>query len=137
MTDPSLAIQRAVVPILRREVGLVQNRVYDRPPQDVSFPYIQYGETQIVDESVDCMDLCTAYITLHVWSRSVGKEECQRIVQQIRSSLNKRNLDLPEDGGFTWDCDELQHQSTRVLNDGDGVTTHGVIDFKTQVETLK
>ncbi|MFT4129962.1 DUF3168 domain-containing protein [Labrys sp. (in: a-proteobacteria)] len=130
MADPSLALQGAIYPRLQADCPSVSGRVYDRPPQAVVFPYIGLGESQTVDDSADCVDGVEVFLTLHVWSRAVGRVEAKRIASEVRSSLHEAELDL----GANWHFHLIEHRSTTVMDDPDGVTSHAVITFRALID---
>jgi hypothetical protein len=130
VADPSLALQGAVYSRLKADCPSVAGRVYDRPPQAVAFPYIGLGESQTVDDSVDCIDGVEIFLTLHAWSRVGGQVEVKTVASEIRSSLHEAELDL----GPAWQFHLIEHRSTNVMNDPDGVTTHAVITLRALID---
>lgn len=130
MADPSLALQGAVYSRLKADCPSVAGRVYDQPPQAVAFPYIGLGEWQTVDDSADCIDSVEIFLTLHAWSRAVGQVEAKAVASEVRSSLHGAELDL----GAAWQFHLIEHRSTNVLADPDGVTTHAVITFRALID---
>ncbi len=137
MSEPSLPLQKIVVarlksdPDIQNEVG---ERVYDRAPHDVVFPYIQVGLFDILDDSNECHDAFDCIISVDVWSRAVGQVEAKRIASKIHSSLHRYYADMSGDG-FDF-VGEIEHESSRVRGDGDGVTTRVIISFKVFIERL-
>lgn len=129
MADPALALQGAINTRLRAQVTAVSSRVFDRVPADVVFPYIELGEFQIVDDGAQCHDGQEVYVTLHIWSRSVGQVEAKTIAGAVRGSLHEAELDL----GTDWQFLEIAHQDTRYLKDPDGLTSHAVLTFRALV----
>lgn len=130
MADPSLAMQGAIVAKSKADCPSVSQRVYDNVPSDAVFPYIVVGEFQTVDDSADCVDGAEIFIPLHVWSRAVGQVEAKRVASDLRSSLHNAELDL----GPHWNFLLIEHRSTLVLKDPDGVTTHAVVNFRALVD---
>jgi hypothetical protein len=128
MNDPSLALQKgvyaALTAILGDKVG-----VYDRVPLvngqvSATFPYVHIGEDQILPDTDQCHDAFSAFVTVHVWSRKVGKVEAKTITGQCLSALA---LNLPLDGFqvITWDVTNIQH-----MTDRDGLTSHSVATIR-------
>lgn len=126
MADPSLALQGAINVRLRAQVAAVGNRVFDRVPADVIFPYIELGEFQTIDDGAQCHDGQEVFITLHVWSRAAGQVECKTIAGAVRGAFHEVDLDL----GNAWQFLEIAHQDTRYLKDPDGLTSHAVLSFR-------
>ncbi len=129
MADPSLALQGAINTRLRVEVPVVANRVFDRVPAAVVFPYIELGEFQTVDDGAQCHDGQEVYATLHVWSRGVGQVEAKTVAGAVRGALHEAELNL----GSAWQFLEIAHQDTRYLKDPDGLTSHAVLTFRALV----
>lgn len=125
MADPSLALQGAINTRLRSQVSGVSNRVFDRVPADVVFPYIELGEFQTLDDGAQCHDGQEVYVTLHVWSRAVGQVEVKTIGAAVRGALHEAELTLAG-----WQFLEIAHQDTRYLKDPDGLTSHAVLTFR-------
>lgn len=126
MADPSLALQGALNVRLRGQVAAVGDRVFDRAPADVVFPYIELGEFQTLDDGAQCHDGQEVFITLHVWSRAIGQVECKTIAGAVRGAVHEADLDL----GPGWQFLEIAHQDTRYLKDPDGLTSHAVLTFR-------
>ena len=105
--------------------------VYDHigPTEKATFPRIQFGEVL-----ANPWDDKTAYgeeifVTLDIWSRERGKKQTQDIMSAIHTLL--QNQDLSLDVG---DLVILRLESpTRILNDPDGLTYHGVQTWRATV----
>ncbi|MFC5423042.1 DUF3168 domain-containing protein [Bosea eneae] len=130
MADPSLALHGAINVRLRADIAAVGGRVLDHVPSDVSFPYIEIGEFQTLDDGAQCHDGQEVFVTLHVWSRPgddrPGQVEAKTIAGAVRGSLHEAALDL----GADWQFLEIAHQDTRYLKDPDGLTSHAVLTFR-------
>lgn len=129
MADASLALQGAINLRLRAEIAAVGERVFDRVPADVAFPYIELGEFQTLDDGAQCHDAQELFATLHVWSRAVGQVEAKTIAGAVRGALHEAELDL----GVAFQFLEIAHQDTRYLKDPDGLTSHAVLTFRALV----
>lgn len=136
MTDPGLALQGALVATLRGDsavAAMVAQRVYDQAPDNVAYPYIGIGEIQTIDDGAGCIeDAVEIFVTLHVWSRAVGRPEAHRIGGAVRAALHLADLNL----GADLDLVELQYRDTRVFTDADGRTAHGVLTFRALVDPV-
>lgn len=121
MSDPSLALQKAVVATLRAVVGAA---VYDQAAPNV-FPRITIGEGQVLGDYADCYDGSDTSFDVHIWSRAVGFPEAKTIASQVRDALNDQMLSL--DGhtvGF------LRFTQSQMLRDPDGLTSHIAMTFR-------
>lgn len=112
-------------------VALVDGRIYDRPMQEVTFPYVQLGETQVLPFNAICVRGTSIYVTLHTWAREGWAGD---IVRQM-SALIVPALDLNKtlDLGPDHVCQLIEYQDTRVFRDPDGTTRHGVIEFRADI----
>jgi hypothetical protein len=124
MNDPSLAVQKGVYTALSAALGSVA-KVYDRVPLQAGkvaaeFPYVHIGEDQIVPDTDQCHDAFSAFVTIHVWSRAVGKVEAKGIMASCITALA---VNLPLDGFqvVTWLVTDIRH-----MTDTDGLTSHSV-----------
>lgn len=136
MSDPSLDLQGAIVTALKADgdvAALVGARIYDRIPPAPDFPYVSYGSDQVLqDDPGDCGAGYEVFVTLDVWSRAVGQPQMKRIGGAIRSRLHDAELDL--DGNRLV---LLEHRGTRYLDDPDGLTHHGVLEFRALVDGIE
>lgn len=134
MADPALELQRTMVARLKADAAVsaaVGVRVYDHVPQDVSFPYVSIGDIQILDDAAECVIGTEAFVTIHVWSRSVGLVETRSIAAAVRGALHEAPLVL---NGFS--LIECRHRDTMTRLESDGLTGHAVISFRGLVDQL-
>lgn len=132
MTSPTLELQKLMYDTLRDDAGLsalIGGRVYDRIPENRVFPYISFGASDELSEDEDCRDGFEISMQIDVWSREAGFPECRRIVDAVRRALPKDGLGLT-DNALVY----LQHRTTRIFRDPDGLTSHGAMTFEAFVE---
>lgn len=127
MADRTLEIQAALVARLKAVAGvtdLIGTRVYDRAPQDVTFPYIAIGD--VFDAPFDAVDLRgqETVVRLDVWSRAPGRVECRRILAAANAALHWHDLAIS--AGTLVLC---RISGRRDMLDPDGETSHGVLDL--------
>lgn len=123
--DSTLPIQAAIVAALKAALpALVGSRVYDRPPQDVAFPYVSLGAETLVPWEAQEMEGVEIDWQIDTWSRAGGRVECRQIMQAIREALHEQELAIV---GHAFVRGRLQLQLT--LDDPDGETVHGVQRF--------
>lgn len=134
MANPDLELQGAIVARLKARAGLtakVAQRVYDRPPTNTPFPYVEYGESQVIRDDVGCLKSNLIYVTIHVWSQySGGFMELKEIIHEVVEALDEAPLVLPSHRLIS-----ITRQDARHFKDPDEVTTHGVVEFVARVET--
>lgn len=135
MSDPSLAVQKAVVSRLKAYAALdalVADRILDRAPDNVTFPFIQMGYFDTIDDSADCIDGCQVRIEINVWSRAPGQTEAKTIAGHVRAALHEYALTLDEPFAAVGN---VEHENSRPQGDGDGITTRIIVSFLVWVET--
>lgn len=135
MSDPSVILQQAILGALTATGAagsLVSGRIYDAVPRNTEpgKPYITFGAFQVIDDGAGCIDGAEVYVTIDVWSVTVGSIEAKTIAAAVAADLNGADLDLSPDHHLV----EILHQNTRVLADPDGITTHAVLTFRALTE---
>ena len=106
--------------------ALIGQRIFDRVPLNGGdHPYVTLGIAQGVNQSIDCLDDWEVTAEVHVWSRAVGMVEAKRIAALCDDALAARWPTIP---GFIVRWFEMVQQ--RWLQDPDGLTTHGVIEYR-------
>jgi hypothetical protein len=119
-------IQIEAFETLEERVG---GRVYDNPLQvpdpesDSGFPYLTIGEAYMVPWDTDTEKGVEARFMIHVWSRAQHHLECKAIQDAVSEIFHRDTIAI---GGFVG-CDLLQQSA---LRDPDGVTIHGVQEFR-------
>lgn len=106
---------------------LIGDRIYDRVPANPTFPYVVIGLTQGIDQSAACLTDWEVFAQLDIWSRAVGFPEAKRIASQCDEALSLR---YPNLNGFRVGWFEPVGQ--RFLMDPDGVTSHGVLEYRSR-----
>lgn len=107
------------------------DRVPDAPPpnapqQRAIFPHIVIGEDELNDDSDGCGVAFEAIVTVHVFSRAVGKAEAKTIGAAVRAALDAQ-LEI---SGVACRDDDSHFRSARYFTEPDGLTTHGVLTFR-------
>lgn len=130
MSDPSLALQGAIVTLLKAAAGvtsLVGQRIYDEPPaaDGLVFPYITIGDGQTIgDDTEDCGDGSEVNLQIDAWSRAVGYPEVKQIESAVRTALKT----YPTLTGFT--VSVVEFLQAQFLRDPDGKTRHAAMQFR-------
>lgn len=134
MASPDLELQGAIVTRLKARTSLtalVAQRIYDRPPTNAPFPYVEYGESQVIRDDVGCLKSNLIYVTIHVWSQySGGFKELKEIIHEVVEALDEAPLVLPLHRLIS-----ITRHDERTFKDPDEVTTHGIAEFVAYVET--
>lgn len=130
MIDPSLPLQKAVFDALTAALDPAIG-VHDAVPLDpngrisASFPFVQIGEDHVLSEADQCHDAASAFATVHVYSRAVGKVEAKRIMATVCAVLDVK-LTLEGFQVITHQVDD----GPRHMTDLDGLTSHSVVTFR-------
>lgn len=130
----SWPIQVAVYDKLDSDVTLsgAISGVFDQVPQDYDqFPYVTIGEDTVNEWDGDDFVGAEATITVHVWSRFSGREECKIVQGYVYDALHRQTLSVI--GYNSVDC--VQEFSETLL-DPDGLTRHGVQQFRLTVTRI-
>lgn len=128
MSDPALAIQKAIVAALKEAPAVAGGRVYDRVPDVATFPYVSVGEGESIGDDNECWDASEVTATVHVWSRAVGFPEAKQIAATVRERLTQE---------FTitgFQVTVAEHVISRFLRDPDGLTSHVAMEFRYLVD---
>lgn len=127
LTDPSFSD-----PLLDLGALLIQQitlfadvPVYDNVPQGAEPPYIVLGEAVNAMNDTDGYNGFNILYPIHVWSEYRGKAETLAIQTLIYKALHRGKFSL---SGYT--CIAVTQESIQVLNDPDGITRHGVQQFR-------
>lgn len=136
MPAPAVELQGAIHAALTGDAGLMAliNGVYDRVPGEPwgsVMGYISFGPEFTVYEDAECLRVEEINVQLDVWSRQVGRVHCKQVVDRARQVL----LALPE---LTEHALVLADAPlSRVTPDPDGLTMHGIINLRFEVEAVE
>lgn len=122
-------VQKAIHDALKAAPAVAGGRVYDHVPRangevTATFPYVEIGGEQIIDDGNTCDDGWEVFADVHVWSRAVGYPETKGLIATIVPRL----VGINSISGFTVIAAEVEN--TRVMRDPDGLTSHGVISVR-------
>jgi hypothetical protein len=123
--DPSLAIQKGFVSILKADAGvnaIAGGRIYDAVPGGAVKPYVSFGAFQLLPEHGDCLDGGEAIVTLDGWAAGPDTVQVKHLGAAIAKALDRKTLEL--DGQRLI---ELAIEQTQYMRDPDGLTAHAVI----------
>ena len=127
LTDPTRVLQAAIRDRLL-SVGeiraLIEDRVFDRIPNGPTFPYVSFGEIQVIPETAEGIDATRTFVMLHAWDRFKSSSATRSLARLIIAALHDADLTLPEGR-----LQSLLLQSSRTLPDPDGLTMHAVLTF--------
>lgn len=112
--------------------ALISN-VYDQIPADpfgaTKTAYISFGPQDASEDDAECIDGQRVTVQMDIWSRAVGSTEAKTITDLARKALHRKSLTLTNNALVdSW------VEVARVFRDGDGITTHGVIQCTFMIE---
>ncbi len=126
MSDPLSALQPAVYSALTGAAAVESAmggtaRVYDRVPTGAVFPYLRIDITDITEDDDGCGKHWVCAVNVHIWSRATGRQEASQIAGPVRDAIDGI-------GAVTgYAINYVQFRQTRIMDDPDGLTTHGVV----------
>lgn len=109
---------------------LVSTRIYDAVPEGLStFPYIELGDP--VTEPWDASNMLGQVedLTIHVWSREMGRKQALGVLNAIHATLHRQPLTVT---GQNHVLTVKTYQT--VFQDDDGETWHGVARYRITTE---
>ena len=116
-------IQKAIFSRLSSELSY---SVFDHVPQDEQdFPYVVIGDDTGLQWDTGDSRGSESTLTIHVWSRQLGRRECKEIMDEIYQALHEYELDI--DDMHTVIC---HWEFSESFLDPDGITRHGVTRFR-------
>lgn len=126
--DSTLPVRAAIVAALRADaaVGAIMgDRIYSRAPDAVVFPYSSFGP--VIGEPWEGATLSgwEQSAQIDTWSRQPGGVEALSAMAAIGAALHRAPLAV---AGHEFVLINLELQT--LMNDPDGVTTHGVQRFR-------
>ncbi|TKT78422.1 DUF3168 domain-containing protein [Aquamicrobium sp. LC103] len=125
MSDPSYAIQVALVARLTALATEAGERIYDDVPPEAdrivdtgaAYPYVTVGAGQLVPIDEECFDRSSTYFQIDVWTQTVGFPEAKQIAGAIRIALHERGLTIE---GHV--LDRMRVESIDYSRDPNGLT---------------
>lgn len=138
MAAPSVELQTLIYQRLVADTAvhaLIADRIYDHPPSSAPgvsptrvYPDASFGPSAAVNADAECITGMDEVVQIDVWARDGGRlRTAKAIVGAIKKSLHEYEADLTEHGLI-----EMRVVLTRVFQDPDGLTAHGIV----QVECL-
>jgi hypothetical protein len=105
--------------------------VFDNVPQSTDYPYVVIGEDTLTNWDTDTELGTNCTCVIHTWSRYQGKLETKQIQGLIYESLHRANLTA---SGYN--IVDVQFESSDSFLDVDGLTRHGISNFRVLIEEL-
>ena len=130
-----LELQNGICVALVADSGvtaLVSTRICDEPPQNVTYPFVRFGDIQ--PRSMDTDGTTGAEVTFNVeaYSQTTGRIEATQIAEAVRNALHR------SEGSVTLsdiNVIELRCETYVVDRDREGRGHNGNIIFSAMLET--
>lgn len=120
---PLTEVQTALFDALAAALAPVP--VVDHAGPNQAFPYVTIGEFVGAPAETLAEQGADLDVTVHVWSRQAGMQECQALMTAAKSALDRQRLPAT---GFQWV--DTQWLSAQTLREPDGATRHGILRFR-------
>jgi hypothetical protein len=135
MTSASHAVRSAIIATLTNDLAVTAAlggaRIYDDVPTRAEFPYLVFAQTTERDWSTATDAGHEHTVTLHVWSRALGRKEAEAIMAATQTALHDQALAL--DGHRLVN---LRHEFSETRRDPDGETYHGITRYRAVTEVV-
>lgn len=134
MAAPGVELHVALVTAMKGNGALMAlvDGIYDKPPANpwgALAAYVSIGASDVGIDDAECVDGEEHNVQIDVWSRAVGQVKCKAICSAIKAVLHQAELVLDTNALV-----ESELQLYRVFSDPDGLTTHGVLQFRIAIE---
>jgi len=89
----ALSLQKAVRAALLADAdlaSLISTRLYDEPPENVTYPYARFGSIVADTDDTDGSLGSVLSFTIEAYSRVTGRVEASRIVEAVRAALHRQ-----------------------------------------------
>lgn len=129
----SSALQAAIVMAMRGNAALsaaVGARISDVPEINTQYPCISLGNTSFFPERQDCFRRIVETVQIDVWTRAeTQRHPCKDICGLVVDVLDQADLTLAD----PYSLARCELRLARVMDDPDGITHHGVLQFECEV----
>ena len=130
-----LALQKGIRAALAANSGvtnIVSTRIYDEPPQNVTFPYMRFGDIQPSAFDTDTTEGSIVGLSIEAHSRSAsGRVEAAQMVEAVKEALHRQEASVTVAGHTLV---ELIFQTFSVTRDGEGRGYTAVIALQAMLE---
>jgi hypothetical protein len=112
--------------------AIVSSRIYDEPPQNVSFPYLRFGDITPAAFDTDTIEGALVTVSIEGHSRSPsGRVEAAQMVEAVKAALHRQELSVTVQGHTLV---ELIFETFSVTRDAEGRGYTAVIVLQAMLE---
>ena len=119
LSEVQTALFNALVP------ALAPVPVLDQAGPNQEYPYATIGEFVGGHDDTLGEQAVNLDVTVHLWSRERGMQECQQLMTAAKNALDRQRLPA---SGFQWVTTIWTDAQT--LRESDGRTRHGILRFQ-------
>jgi len=132
----SLSLQKGIRAALVANSGvtdLVSTRIYDEPPQNVTYPYVRFGNIEPSAFDTDTAEGALVDLSLEVHSRSAsGRVEAMQVAEAIKVALHRQEASVTVTG---YTLVELIFETFSGTRDDEGRGYTAIILFQAMLDT--
>jgi hypothetical protein len=132
----SLSLQKGIRAALAANSGvtdLVSTRIYDEPPQNVTYPYVRFGNIEPSAFDTDTAEGALVDLSLEVHSRSAsGRVEAMQVAEAIKVALHRQEASVTVTG---YTLVELIFEAFSGTRDDEGRGYTAIILFQAMLDT--
>lgn len=139
-TDYTVQLRRAILPLLKANTVIASvcgGRVYSESPTALpTWPFIRYGATINTPVEWSCGDGSDMSVTIHVFDKTPGTDQCGRIVRAVIRALDERTIQLEADAdtGLSATAVECYVTQSQIIRDGaEADAHHGIVSVSVVV----
>jgi len=131
----ALALQKGLRAALVANSGVtavVSSRIYDEPPQDVTFPYARFLAIEPLAFDTDTTEGAEVTVTFECHSRSAsGRVEAVQVAEAIKAALHRQEAAVTVTG---YNLVELIFETYSVTRDSEGRGYTAVVALQAMLE---
>lgn len=131
----ALELQKGVRAALVANSGvtaLVAARVYDEPPQNVTYPFVRFGDIQPRSMDTDGSTGADVTFNIEAYSQTTGRVEATQIAEAVRTALHRQEGSVSLSG---FNLIEMRCETYVVDRDREGRGHNANIIFTALMET--
>lgn len=131
MTSPAVALTKAIVAALKADAAVmaIAQGVHDKVPYGAALPYVAVRAIQVLDDGADCIEGYEINLGLDAWSEKPGLTEAAELAGAVTAVLHEAELAL-----VGYRLVDLQHRSTDLGREPDGVLSRARMEFRALVD---
>jgi len=130
-----LALQKGIRAALVADAGvtgLIGQRLYDEPPQNVTFPYARFGNIEPLAFDTDTTEGALVSFSIEANSRSAsGRVEAAQIAEAIKAALHRQEASVTVAGHTLV---ELIFDTISVTRDNEGRGYTAIVSLQAMLE---